>query len=86
MPDQTTTPAPCQNRSLVNLKPYIEQRSMDCGQIEDAMKAMAFWKGLLYDRKALEIALQTVPRLTGEEFNALRGEVARYVAQHGKAG
>jgi glutamate--cysteine ligase len=60
------------------LKPYIEQRSMDCGQIGDAMMAMAFWKGLLYDRKALEKALQIVPRVTDEEYAALRGEVARY--------
>src|SRR5207253_3941725 len=50
------------------LKPHIEQRSMDCGSIEMAMAAMAFWKGLMYDRAALEGALGLAPKLTPGEY------------------
>lgn len=59
------------------LKPYIEQRSMDCGSREFMMAAMAFWKGLLYDRRALETALEIAPKLASQNYAALQLEVAR---------
>lgn len=59
------------------LKPHVEQRSMDCGSIETAMAAMAFWKGLMYDRAALESALRLAPRLTPGEYARFQLEVAR---------
>ncbi|MEN3331388.1 MAG: glutamate--cysteine ligase [Blastocatellia bacterium] len=59
------------------LKPHIEQRSMDCGSIEMAMAAMAFWKGLMYDRAALESGLALAPRLTPGEYAEFQLDVAR---------
>jgi glutamate--cysteine ligase len=59
------------------LKPHIEQRSMDCGSIEMAMAAMAFWKGLMYDREALESALRLAPKLTPAEYAEFQFDVAR---------
>jgi glutamate--cysteine ligase len=59
------------------LKPHIEQRSMDCGSIEMAMAAMAFWKGLMYDREALEEALRLAPKLTPGEYAEFQLDVAR---------
>jgi len=59
------------------LKPHIEQRSMDCGSIEMVMAAMAFWKGLMYDRVALEEVMRLAPRLTRGEYAALQLDVAR---------
>jgi glutamate--cysteine ligase len=63
------------------LKPYIEQRSMDCGNIAQMMMAMAFWKGLLYDRDALDEALQIAPKMNHEQYAALQLEVARHGLQ-----
>jgi glutamate--cysteine ligase len=60
------------------LKPYLEQRSMDCGHSELIMAAMAFWKGLLYDREALDQALELASKINGEEYAALQFEVARF--------
>lgn len=59
------------------LKPHIEQRSMDCGSIEMTMASLAFWKGLMYDRSALEMALALVPQLSRDEYAQLQLEVAR---------
>src|SRR5437764_281312 len=59
------------------LKPHIEQRSMDCGSIEMAMAAMAFWKGLMYDRAALEGALGLAPKLTPGEYAEFQLDVAQ---------
>jgi glutamate--cysteine ligase len=59
------------------LKPHVEQRSMDCGSIEMAMAAMAFWKGLMYDRAALEGALRLAPKLTPGEYAEFQLDVAR---------
>jgi glutamate--cysteine ligase len=59
------------------LKPHVEQRSMDCGSVEMAMAAMAFWKGLMYDRAALNQALSLAPQLTREQYAALQLDVAR---------
>ena len=59
------------------LKPHVEQRSMDCGSVEMAMAAMAFWKGLMYDHAALEQALRLAPRLTRDQYARLQLDVAR---------
>jgi glutamate--cysteine ligase len=60
------------------LKPYIEQRSADGGQIEMAMAALAFWKGLMYSREALPEALRLAPQLSRSQYAKLQQEVARY--------
>ena len=59
------------------LKPHVEQRSMDCGSVETAMAAMAFWKGLMYDRAALAQALRLAPQLRREQYAELQMDVAR---------
>ncbi|HKP11585.1 MAG TPA: glutamate-cysteine ligase family protein, partial [Blastocatellia bacterium] len=59
------------------LKPHVEQRSMDCGSVEMAMAAMAFWKGLMYDRAALGQILSLAPRLTRDQYADLQLDVAR---------
>jgi glutamate--cysteine ligase len=63
------------------LKPYIEQRSMDCGSIAQIMMAMAFWKGLMYDPYALNEALKIAPKMNQEQYAALQLEVARHGLQ-----
>lgn len=63
------------------LKPYIEQRSMDCGSIAQIMMAMAFWKGLMYDQQALNEALNIAPKMNREQYAALQLEVARHGLQ-----
>jgi glutamate--cysteine ligase len=60
------------------LKPHIEQRSMDCGQIEMAMAALAFWKGLMYDTQILNQALDLAPRTSRDGYARLQMEVARH--------
>ncbi len=60
------------------LKPHIEQRSMDCGSLEMVMAALAFWKGLMYDRDALESASKLAPALSLDDYVALQREVARF--------
>ena len=59
------------------LKPHIEQRSMDCGSLDMAMAALAFWKGLMYDRRALADALLIAPKLTRAEYAQLQLDVSR---------
>ncbi|HKP85167.1 MAG TPA: glutamate-cysteine ligase family protein [Blastocatellia bacterium] len=59
------------------LKPHIEQRSMDCSSIDLTMASLAFWKGLMYDGDALEIALALAPQLNRGEYAQLQLEVAR---------
>jgi len=59
------------------LKPHIEQRSMDCGSLEMAMAALAFWKGLMYDRRALADAMVIAPKLTRDEYAQLQLDVSR---------
>ena len=63
------------------LKPYIEQRSMDGGHRDFVMAATAFWKGLLYDRQALETAFEIAPKLDSQSYAALQLEVARHGLQ-----
>jgi glutamate--cysteine ligase len=60
------------------LKPYIEQRSADSGQIEMVMAALAFWKGLIYSRDALAEALRIAPQLSRGRYADLQEEVARH--------
>ncbi|HXG94609.1 MAG TPA: glutamate-cysteine ligase family protein [Blastocatellia bacterium] len=60
------------------LRPHIEQRSMDCGRVEMVMAAMAFWKGLMYNRSTLESALKIAPKLNRDEYARLQLEVARH--------
>jgi glutamate--cysteine ligase len=59
------------------LKPHIEQRSMDSSSIDMTMAALAFWKGIMYDRKTLDIALAIAPQLSKDEYAQLQYEVAR---------
>jgi len=59
------------------LKPHIEQRSMDCGSVEMVMAALAFWKGLLYDRAALQEALRLAPKFAPGQYAQLQLDVAR---------
>ena len=63
------------------LRPHIEQRSMDCGNLEMVMAALALWKGLLYDPAALERALDVAPRLGLDDFARLQLEVARHALE-----
>ena len=59
------------------LKQHIELRSSDCNDLEMSLAMQALWKGLLYDRMALDEALRLAPRLRLEEAHALRESVAR---------
>jgi glutamate--cysteine ligase len=63
------------------LKPHIEQRSMDCGNLEMLMASLAFWKGLMYAKDSLERACSIAPRLSRDEFFELQEEVARHGLQ-----
>jgi glutamate--cysteine ligase len=60
------------------LKPYVEQRSMDCCSLEMQMAALAFWKGILYSAESLDHALGLAPKLSRDEFASLQLEVARH--------
>lgn len=59
------------------LKQYIELRSMDCCNPEMTLAAQALWKGLLYDKHALDEALLLAPRLNQNEMRVLQEKVAR---------
>jgi len=59
------------------LKQYIELRSADGGNLRMAMALAALWRGLMYDREALDEALRIAPKLKGEEMRALQEAVAR---------
>jgi glutamate--cysteine ligase len=59
------------------LKQHIELRSADAGRPKHTLALQAFWKGLLYDREALDEALRLAPKLSGEEMHALQEQVAR---------
>jgi glutamate--cysteine ligase len=63
------------------LKPYVEQRSMDCCSLEMQMAALAFWKGILYNADSLDRALELAPKLSRDEFASLQLEVARHGLQ-----
>ncbi|HEX8423655.1 MAG TPA: glutamate-cysteine ligase family protein, partial [Pyrinomonadaceae bacterium] len=59
------------------LKQHLELRSADCGSLPHALAFQAFWKGLLYDRDALDVALRLAPNLDRADAHALRASVAR---------
>lgn len=59
------------------LKQHIEMRSADCNDLEMTLALQALCKGLLYDAKTLDEAFRIAPRLSLEDANALRTDVAR---------
>ncbi|HJR07702.1 MAG TPA: glutamate-cysteine ligase family protein [Pyrinomonadaceae bacterium] len=59
------------------LKQHLELRSADCGSLAHALAFQAYWKGLLYDREALDCALRLAPNLNRADAHALRAAVAR---------
>src|ERR1051325_10063892 len=59
------------------LKQHIEMRSADGVNPALAMALQALWKGLMYDRAALDEALSLAPKLRREEMRALAEQVAR---------
>jgi glutamate--cysteine ligase len=66
------------------LKQHIELRSADCGSLSYTLALQALWKGLMYDREALDEALSLAPKLGHAEAIELRASVARDAlsAQH----
>jgi glutamate--cysteine ligase len=59
------------------LKQHVELRSADACDLETSLALQALWKGLLYDRSALEEALRLAPRLKAADALTLRERVAR---------
>lgn len=59
------------------LKQYIELRSMDSCNPEMTLAAQALWKGLLYDKNALDDSLILAPRLNQNEMRVLQEKIAR---------
>jgi glutamate--cysteine ligase len=61
----------------VRLKSYIEVRAHDLVPLPLALAAPALWKGIFYDRDALEAALALTDGLSAEKATALMARVAR---------
>jgi glutamate--cysteine ligase len=61
----------------VRLKSYIEVRAHDLVPAPLAMAVPALWKGILYDRGALEAALALMGRPTHSQAMSLMAQVAR---------
>jgi glutamate--cysteine ligase len=61
----------------VRMKRVIETRGTDAVPGAQVCALPAFWKGLLYDDRALDAALARVRRWTHAQVHALHGEVAR---------
>ncbi len=59
------------------LKQYIEMRSADGGDLRMALALAALWRGLMYDREALDEALRIAPKLKQKEMRGLQEAVAR---------
>ncbi|MGI8655852.1 MAG: glutamate--cysteine ligase [Pyrinomonadaceae bacterium] len=59
------------------LKQYIELRSADGGDLRMALALAALWRGLMYDREALDEALRIAPKLKQKEMRGLQEAVAR---------
>lgn len=59
------------------LKQYVEMRSADCGNVGMSLALAALWKGLVYDRTALDEALAVAPELDRAGARVLREAVAR---------
>jgi glutamate--cysteine ligase len=61
----------------VRLKHYLEMRGADSG-LEDHINALpAFWTGLLYDERALDLATALIEEWSLEELKNLYSKVAR---------
>jgi glutamate--cysteine ligase len=61
----------------VRLKSYIEVRSQDLLPPPLRMSVPALWKGILYDREALEAAMALVGRMSRTQAEALMVRVSR---------
>ena len=59
------------------LKQHLEMRSADCNNLALAMALAALWKGLMYERSALDEALHLMPKLKHWDALELRRAVAR---------
>lgn len=61
----------------VRIKPQIEVRSADCLPGPFLRALPAFWKGVLYDETALEMALQWAQSIEHEQLKAYQTDAAR---------
>jgi glutamate--cysteine ligase len=61
----------------VRLKSYIEVRAHDLVPLPLALAVPALWKGIFYDRDALEAALALMDGLSAEKATALMARLAR---------
>ena len=68
------------------LKRYIEMRGADSGPWNIICALPAFWIGLLYDRTALQAALDLIADWNQEERDALRNDVTRHALATGFRG
>ncbi len=59
------------------IREYVEMRSADSGHPKNLLSALALWKGLTYDERALREALELVPRLDPVAYRSLQMAVAR---------
>ncbi len=59
------------------IKQWIELRSVDGGGWTETLAAQALWKGLLYDRDALDEGSRLMPVLDRAEFVELQWHIAR---------
>lgn len=59
------------------LKQHIELRGADCNDLSMTLALQALWKGIFYDRAALEEAHRLAPRLDLDEAKGLREAAAR---------
>jgi glutamate--cysteine ligase len=59
------------------LKQHIELRGADCNDLGMTLALQALWKGLFYDRAALDEAYGLAPRLSREDSAGLRERAAR---------
>jgi glutamate--cysteine ligase len=69
----------------VRLKKVVEVRGADCGSAAMTGALAALWRGLLYDRGAMEEAERLLPRLSYEEHLAFH-DTARRQGLAGKLG
>lgn len=59
------------------LKQHVELRGADCNDLALTLALQALWKGLFYDRAALDEAHRISPRLNSEDAKGLREAAAR---------
>ncbi|MCB9685833.1 MAG: glutamate--cysteine ligase [Alphaproteobacteria bacterium] len=70
----------------VRVKRAIEIRGADCVPLPLAMGFAAFWKGLFYDERSLELALGVAERFAAEGTSADRFETACRLGLEGRVG